>query len=114
EGSSVGGLAGLGEEQEIDQPEDEESKAGQMVQMSSEAYYDAAGSGFGGGMLLGALIVLILALIITIAAVLDISSPLTTYLSKSPTTLGIWCVDLLILSFVLALIGRLISKSLAS
>jgi excisionase family DNA binding protein len=75
---------------------------------------DAAGSGFGAGMLLGATISLIIALIVAVSAVLDVQSAITGMMTSSGMNYGIWCVGLLVASVIFGVVGMMIGKAGAS
>lgn len=97
------GLSGLGEETAVE-------PVGAPATYQATAS-DAAGNGFGTGMLIGATAALIIGLIVTISALADMHSQVTTLMSRSATSLAIWCGGLLVLSLVLGFIGSLIGKA---
>ncbi len=79
--------------------------------------YDPAGSGFGAGMLLGALIALVLGLIITFAQIFDVESGVTRMLAggeqPNPTMMWAYLGGLIVVSFVLGGIGFAVGRAAA-
>ncbi len=75
---------------------------------------DSAASGFGGGMLLGATISLVIALIVVISAIMDVQSAITSMMTGSGMTYGLVCGGLLIGSVILGVIGMMVGKAGAS
>ena len=72
---------------------------------------DSAASGFGAGMLMGATISLVIALIVSISAILDVQSAITAWMTGSGMNYGIACGVLLIGSVILGVIGRMVGKA---
>ncbi|MCC6682332.1 MAG: helix-turn-helix domain-containing protein [Phycisphaeraceae bacterium] len=79
--------------------------------------YDPAGSGFGAGMLLGALIAMILGLIVTFSQIFDVQSGVTTMLAGGDQPDGMktlmYLIGLVVISFVLGGIGFAVGRAAA-
>ena len=79
--------------------------------------YDPAGSGFGAGMLLGALIALILGLIVTFAQLFDVQSGVTRLFTggdqPNVTMMWVYLGGLVVLSFILGGIGFAVGRAAA-
>lgn len=84
-----------------------------MAAYDAEAY-DPAGSGFGAGVLLGALVALILGLIVTVSQVTGAPSGVVELLTGSgPMMMWVYLGGLFVVSLVLGFIGMAIGKSAA-
>ncbi|MEX0744142.1 MAG: hypothetical protein WD118_00960, partial [Phycisphaeraceae bacterium] len=64
------------------------------------------------GMLFGAMVALIIGLIIAIGQVGGVRPGVATMMAQSETTLILWCVGLLAISFVLGGVGWFIGKAM--
>jgi hypothetical protein len=104
-GSGVAELAGLQAEGTAVEP------AGVMPAAYEGATADAASSGLGAGLLLGTLIALVLLLLVTISALVGVTSPITSMMAQSTTTLLIWVFGLLVVSALLGGIGMFLGKA---
>ena len=98
------GLTALGEPVETAEP------VGSMPVTYESSAAEVGGGGFGTGVLIGSTIALILGLIVTISAVAGTQGQLTAMMSGSTANLAVWCIGLLVLSFVLGFVGSLISR----
>lgn len=87
------------------------SPAPSMLIGYGEEQADAAGSGFGAGMLIGATIALIIGLIVAVAAVADVYSPLAQTMTQDATSAAIWFGGLLVLSIILGVVGGMVGKA---
>ncbi|MFA9476803.1 helix-turn-helix domain-containing protein [Phycisphaerales bacterium AB-hyl4] len=91
-----------------------ETVAGTRMEVTySDEAYDPAGSGFGAGMLLGAMIALILGLIVVIGWIGGIQTPVAQMMAQSDMHLMIWSVGLLLGSIVLGVVGLVVGKAAA-
>lgn len=75
---------------------------------------DPIGSGFGGGMLIGATITLVVGLLVTLAALMDVRLGIMEQMTESANALLIWCGGLLVLNVIGGVVGFLIGKAMAS
>ncbi|MEX0654040.1 MAG: excisionase family DNA-binding protein [Phycisphaeraceae bacterium] len=74
---------------------------------------DPAGSGFGAGMLAGAMLTLIIGLIVIIGWIGGLQVPLARMMTESDMHLVMWSLGLLVISFALGVVGLVIGKAVA-
>ena len=74
---------------------------------------DPAGSGFSAGMLMGATLALIVALLAAISAMGGVQTPITDMMAADNTSMMIWSGGLLLLCIILGVVGLVLGKATA-